>query len=255
MQGGKSRGAGVMSTPNSKLVATLCAGVASAVLIAFISPASAGGLSVSVGGHSVASGVGGGIGGAVGGAGGSLGGLGGSVGGISGGISSGLGGGSDMLNKSQGFFSGGAHFAPRGATSNFFAGGANAGNTTARRATHEYNRAKSSTTVQRSLRASKRVTTRAASHIPTKSVGGQNLNATTSPQQETASVGGTKGVNAKVVNDPEAQVTIGDGQTQGATIDSKVDQTGTGTPVTTTVQGLNSPSSTTGSRGNAGVAP
>src|SRR3954447_9655000 len=105
-----------MSTQNAKsrLRAARYAGVASAILIAFAGAASAGGVSVSVGGHSVVSvpggGGAGGVGGAVGGLGGSLsGGLGGAVGGIS----SGLGGASDGLSGGQGFFSGGTNFGPR----------------------------------------------------------------------------------------------------------------------------------------------
>jgi len=113
---------------NSKRVAILYASVASAILISFANPVMAGGVSVSVGGHSVVSvpgGGAGGVGGAVGGIGGSLSsGLGDGVGGIS----SGLGGASDSLSGGQGFFSGGANFGPRNATGpNFFSGAANFG--------------------------------------------------------------------------------------------------------------------------------
>src|SRR5512141_1705217 len=82
----------------SNFRAVLQAGVASAVLIAFAIPASAGGVNVSVGGHSVVSipggGGAGGVGGAVGGLGG---GLSSGLGSVTGGISSGLGGASDGL--------------------------------------------------------------------------------------------------------------------------------------------------------------
>src|SRR5689334_1063330 len=107
-----------MSTQKSKskLITILCASVASAALTASI-PANAGGVSVSVGGHSVVSvpggGGAGGLGGGVGGLGGSLGS---GLGGVTGGISSGLGGASDSLSGGQGFFSGGANFGPHNAT-------------------------------------------------------------------------------------------------------------------------------------------
>ena len=128
-----------MSTQKSKskLVTILCASVASAALIVSAIPASAGGVSVSVGGHSVVSvpggGGAGGLGGAVGGLGGSIGS---GLGGVSGGLSSGLGGASDGLSGGQGFFSGGANFGPHNATGpNFFSGAANFGNHAASRAT------------------------------------------------------------------------------------------------------------------------
>src|SRR6185503_20069403 len=149
---------------NSKRVAILYASVASAILMSFANPVMAGGVSVSVGGHSVVSvpggGGAGGIGGAAGGLGGSLGsGLGGGVGGIS----SGLGGASDALSGGQGFFSGGANFGPRNATGpNFFSGAANFGNRAATRA---------ATKTLRVRPAAKPVIEHTSKVIPRKSIG------------------------------------------------------------------------------------
>ena len=221
----------------------LLAGVAAGALTVLAGSAFAGGVNVSVGGHSIVStgALGGSLGSAGGTVGGVVGGVSGGVGGVTSGVSSSVGGVSSGVGGSgSGFFSGGAS----GATSpNFFSGAANFSN-----------QATSVGPVPHTRRALKHESTRIEAAIPRKKIGGRTVKVTTSPAQETARLGGKKGVNAKVVNDPEAQVTLGDGHTQGATVDTKIDETGTKTPATTTVDGFNAPSSTTGSTGNAGVA-
>ncbi len=117
-----------MSSRNCRTyLATLYAGVASTALIVAAGPAFAGGVNVTVGGHTIVSiGGGGGLGGVGGGIGGAVGGAVGSVGGSVGGVSSGLGGISS--GGSTGFFSGGVGSGSAGGGgSNFFSGGAHFG--------------------------------------------------------------------------------------------------------------------------------
>lgn len=210
----------------------LCAGVASAALITGIGQATAGGVSVSVAGHSVVSVGSGSLGGAVGGA---VGGLGSSVGGAVGGLSSGVGGVSSGLGGGSGFFSGGAHFGPHNATGpNFFSGGA------------EF----------RPTRPSHTGRTRhiARRHASPRHETAQEHHRRRVVHERTVSVGGKKGMKATLSDQPQAKVQLGDGHSKGATADLKLDTSGQSTPLTTTVQGFNAPSSETGSTGKAGIA-